>query len=332
MRAEEIFWAVRRLLEATADRKPLIVVLDDLHWAEPTFLDLVEYVADLADAQVFLLCSARPDLLDSRPGWAGGKVNATTIRLEALPPDEAEELLDALAAEAGIPERARAQVAEAAEGNPLFLEQLVAMLSEEPSADGELRVPPTIDALLAERLERLDGRERDVLERAAVLGREFRIDTLSPLLSEASVAGTAQVLEGLVRKQFLRLQRTSEGDAFRFRHALIQNAAYRSLPKELRADLHERVAAALDAAGEREVDELVGYHLEQAFSARSALGLAGEERSLWVRQAGDGSRPRGADLCARGLPAAVQPARRAAPAPCCRRSSRLGLLPISRRR
>jgi class 3 adenylate cyclase len=305
--AGEIAWATRRLLESLASRHPVLVVFEDVHWAEPTFLDLVEYVADLAaDAPLLLLCSARPDLLDARPGWAGGKANATTIRLEALPPGEAGELLDSLAAEADIPESARLRVADAAEGNPLFLEQLVAMLAEEPLATDELRVPPTIDALLAERLERLAGEERAVLERAAVLGREFRIDTLSPLLPEASVIGAPRVLEGLVRKQFLRLQRAAEGDTFRFRHVLIQSAAYRSLPKELRAGLHERVASALDVAGGGEVDELVGYHLEQAFSARSSLGFADEQTLAVGRRAGELLAVSGRRAFARGdVPAVV---------------------------
>ena len=305
--AEEVAWATRRFLEALAQRRPLVLVLEDVHWAEPTFLDLVEYVADLAaDAPMLLLCSARPDLLDTRPGWAGGKANATTIRLEALPPEEAEELLDVLADEAHLPRRVRARAAAAAEGNPLFLEQLVAMLAEEPSAADELRVPPTIDALLAERLERLGAEERTVLGRAAVLGREFRIDTLAGLLPDGAAAAAPRVLEGLVRKQFLRPQRSPEGDAFRFRHALIQSAAYRSLPKELRADLHERVAAALDAAGEGEADELVGYHLEQAFRARRSLGIAGEKTLALGRRAGERLAASGRRAFARGdMPAAV---------------------------
>ena len=312
--AEEVAWATRRLLEALARRRPLLLVLEDVHWAEPTFLDLVEYVADLVDdAPMLLLCSARPDLLEIRPGWAGGKANATTIRLEALPPEDAEALLDALALEAGIPERARERIAGAAEGNPLFLEQLVAMLAEEPSATDELPVPPTIDALLAERLERLGSEERALLERAAVLGREFRSEALAGLLPHTAVAGVPRALEGLVRRQFLRTQPTVEGESFRFRHALIQSAAYRSLPKELRADLHERVAAALDAASEGEVDELVGYHLEQAFRARSSIGLVAAETLALGRRAGERLAAAGLRAYARGdMPAAANLLGRAA--------------------
>ena len=180
------------------------------------------------------------------------------------------------------------------------------MLAEESSATDELLVPPTIDALLAERLERLDVDERSVLERAAVLGREFRVDSLTGLLLEGAVAGASRLLEALVRKQFLRRHRSAAGDAFRFRHTLIQSAAYRSLPKGLRAELHERVAAMLDDAGEGEVEELVGYHLEQAFRARSSLGLPDEETRSLGRRAAERLAAAGRRAYARGdMPAAV---------------------------
>ncbi len=257
------------------ERRPLLVVLEDVHWAEPTFLDLVEYVADLVDdAPMLLLCSARPDLLEIRPGWAGGKANATTIRLEALPPEDAEALLDALAVEAGIPERARSAVA----ARPRATRS-----SSSSSLRCWPRSRPRPTSCRCRRRSTLSSpsgssasgsEERPVLERAAVLGREFRSEALAVFFPDGAVVSVAPVLERLVRRQFLRTQRFGGGRVFRFRHALIQSAAHRSLPKQLRADLHERVAAALDEAGEGEVDELVGYHLEQSFHARSSLGLA----------------------------------------------------------
>ena len=156
--SEEIAWAFRKLLEALAARRPLVCVFDDVHWGEETFLDLVEHVADLSrDAPILLLCMARPDLLDRRADWGGGKVNATTVLLEPLAPEETELLIESLA---HLDEGLRERILEAAEGNPLFVEEMVALVQE--SGDGEITVPPTIQALLAARLDRLDSSERDI--------------------------------------------------------------------------------------------------------------------------------------------------------------------------
>ena len=148
---EEIAWAFRKLLEARAAERPVVVVFDDLHWGEPTFLDLVEHVADLSrDAPILLLCMARPELFDVRPAWGGGKLNATTALLEPLAPDETAELVDLLAG--GVEPGLRNRILDAAGGNPLFVEEMVAMAAE--SGD-EVAVPPTIQALLAARLDQL---------------------------------------------------------------------------------------------------------------------------------------------------------------------------------
>ncbi len=277
--SEETFWAIRRLLETLARARPLVVCLEDVHWAEPTFLDLLEYVAGWSrDAPILLLCLARPDLLDERPRWGG-----EAVTLEPLTEDESEALLDALAAEWPIPPAARTEIAEAAEGNPLFVEQMVAMLAEAGEAAA---IPPTIQALLAARLDRLEPLERTVLGRGAVVGKEFwrgAVTELSPAEERAEVAAA---LLSLVRKELVRPERSAflGDDGFRFRHALIRDAAYAAIPKSARAELHERFAAWLE--GHESEDELVGYHLEQAYRYRVELGLADETAAALAARAG----------------------------------------------
>ena len=166
---EEIAWAMRRLLEAVAAAGPLVVVLDDIHWGEEVFLDLVDHVADLSrDAPILLLCMARPELLDRRPGWGGGKLNATTVLLEPLTAADADVLVARLLDGTTADDSLRARILDAAEGNPLFVEEMVALLRESPRR--EVAVPPTIQALLAARLDQLDPAERVVLERGSVEG------------------------------------------------------------------------------------------------------------------------------------------------------------------
>lgn len=275
--AEETFWGVRRMLEALARVQPLVVCLEDLHWAEPTFLDLVEYVATWSrDAPILLLCLARNDLLEDRPRWPG-----SSLTLEPLDATDSENLLDALEAEWPISSDVRRRIAETAEGNPLFLEQMVAMVSE--TGDGEVVAPPTIHALLAARLDRLDPLERMLLERAAVAGREFSRAALAWLSPADELPLLASTILSLVRKELLRPGRNSApgDDALRFSHALVRDAAYLEIAKTTRAELHERFADWLAANGE--TDELVGYHLEQAY--RCALDLGGRNERLGVRAA-----------------------------------------------
>jgi DNA-binding SARP family transcriptional activator/tetratricopeptide (TPR) repeat protein len=287
--AAEIFWATRRLLETLARREPLLVIFDDLHWAEPTFLDLVEALAAQAeDAPMLLLCLARPELHEQRPAWPAGARRTVFIQLEPLADDDAATLLDALA-EVPPPAWGRQQLLEAAAGNPLFLEQLVASLSEQRQADG-LPLPPTIQALLAARLERLGPGERAVLARAAILGMSFAVPAIAELLPEEARAPLGRHLQALAAKGLVEARRsktTAEQDVG-FRHVLVQQAAYRAVPKSLRADLHERFARWLErgvgqgAGG----DEILGYHLEQAYRYRTELGRAGPpERALATQAA-----------------------------------------------
>ncbi len=274
--AEEIAWAFRKLLEEQAQERPLVCVFDDLHWGEETFIELVEHVADLSrDAPILLLCLARPELLERRPAWGGGKWNATTVLLEPLDAAETRRLLDSLGAE--LDESLRSRILVAAEGNPLFVEEVLALVSA--SGGGEVTVPPTIQALLAARLDQLDPAERGVLERGAVEGRVFHQSAVQAL-SDGDAQLTAR-LQALVRKELVRPERgqVPGDDAYRFRHLLIRDAAYASLPKTVRAELHQRFAAWLEQRGTDlvEFDEIIGHHLEQAARYRTELGQADAE-------------------------------------------------------
>jgi predicted ATPase/class 3 adenylate cyclase len=283
---EETFWAVRRLLNALARRRPVVLAFDDLQWAEPTFLDLVEHLAEwIRDLPVLLVCLARPQLLEQRPAWAGGWPNASTIMLEPLREPECGELVDGLLGAGGLPDETKQEIAAASEGNPLFVEELLAMLIEDEVLRREsgrwlagdlssMRVPPTIQALLGARLDRLGRRERSVLEVASVAGRSFSRAAVAELIDEP---GLDVLLGALVRSDLLRPELGA--DAYRFRHLLIRDAAYAATPKERRAHLHERHAGWLERThGDRlgEVEEIVGYHLEQAHRLQSELGRADE--------------------------------------------------------
>jgi class 3 adenylate cyclase len=277
---EEIFWAFRKLLEFLARRRPLVLVVEDVHWAEPTLLDLVEHVAALAaDAPMLIVCLARPELLEERPAWAGGLANSTTIQLEPLSEVQAAELLVNLGA---YDERTRTRILEAAQGNPFFLEQIAAMLDEQPQPAGEVPLPPTVEALLAARLDRLGPAERMIVARAAVIGKDFWQEAVEALLPAEMCETVPAHLEALVRKQLLEpaaAPRTGE-ESFRFRHVLVQNAAYRAIPKASRTILHEQFASWLEAwAGERaaELEEILAYHLEQAYRHRAELGPGDRE-------------------------------------------------------
>jgi tetratricopeptide (TPR) repeat protein len=293
---EEIAWGFRRLLEAIAAAGPLVVVFDDIHWAEAAFLDLVEYVATFVqDAPLFILCTARPDLFETRPTWTAPTPNATLLTLEALSVGDSETLVERLG---DLSEEEREQIVEAAEGNPLFVEQLVAMQAE--SEDGELEVPPTLQALLAARIDRLGEPERAVVECGSVEGRLFHRGAVAALLPEPERPAVGTHLLALVRKELIRPDRATlpGDDGFRFGHILIRDAAYDAIPKRQRATLHERFANWLASKlGDDAPDEIVGYHLEQAYYYRVELGAPdpalGPRASERLAAAARGARARG---------------------------------------
>ncbi|HJP67177.1 MAG TPA: adenylate/guanylate cyclase domain-containing protein, partial [Actinomycetota bacterium] len=282
---EETLWAVRKLFESVARRRPLVLVFDDIHWAEPTFLDLIEHIADWSrDAPILLLAVARLELLELRPSWGGGKMNASTIALEPLSEQESEQLVENLLGR--LPAEAARRIAEAAEGNPLFVEEMVGMLIDDgllvrddghwaPTQDlSTITVPPTIQALLAARIDRLVAEERQVIERASVVGRTFYRGAVTDMTPEEIRAMVPAQLQSLTRRELIRpLPSDFAGeDTFRFRHILIRDSAYEAMPKEIRADLHERFAAWMEAAAgdrAREYEEILAYHMEQAYQLRS---------------------------------------------------------------
>lgn len=301
--ADEIAWAFRKLLERQAQESELICVLDDLHWGDETFLDLVEHFVDLArDAPILVLCLARPELLDLRPSWAARKRNAVTVQLEPLDAAESDQLLDVL----GVRERGlRGRIVAAAEGNPLFVEEMVALVRE--SGQLERSMPPTIHALLAARLDQLDTGERSLLERGAVEGRIFHRSAVQALGDDhAHLTGR---LVALVRKELLEAEPTQlpDDEAYRFRHVLIRDVAYEAIPKIERAEMHQRFALWLDQRlGDLiELDELVGHHLEQAARYKRELGrrdvALAERAGIRVAAAGRRALWRGDHRAAEGL-------------------------------
>jgi class 3 adenylate cyclase len=294
---EEVFWAVRRLIEHLAADRPLVLVIEDIHWAERTLLELIEHVADWArDAAILVLCPARPELLDEHPGWGGGKLNATSILLEPLPGEAVTRLIEALPGGSALPVAIADGVAAAAEGNPLYIEELLAMLIDDGllamAEDGVWRaspnvedvpIPPSISLLLAARLERLAPAERQVAERASVVGRVFEQAAVVELSGDEARPGVPAMLLALVRKELVRPERgdmLTRGLAFKFRHVLIRDAAYEALPKAERATLHVQVADWLiRVAGDRlaEVEEIVGYHLARGHDYRAEFGETGPD-------------------------------------------------------
>jgi DNA-binding SARP family transcriptional activator len=280
--AAEIALLFRRLCERLAREQPLVLVLDDAHWAEPTLLELIEQLVDRGEGPILLACVAREELLEARPGFLGDRENAARVELGALTAEETDALLDGLGG-AILESDQHARIVDAAEGNPFFLEQLLALSLE--GGLGERGLPETIQALLAARLDRLGPGERAVLERGSVVGKEFTADDVTALL-EPHAAPTADThLRTLSARGFVR----PGPGGFAFRHVLVQEAVYRAAPKRLRAELHERYADRLDAITPdvADLDEFVGHHLEQA---QRLLGELGESDRRTARLAEDGGR------------------------------------------
>ena len=203
---DETFWAIRTFLEALARRRPLVVMLDDVHWAEPTLLDLIDHVADWSkDVPIMVIALSRPDLLEARPTWGGGKVNAATVLLEPLTDGDSEALVANLLGSADVSADAKDRIIEAAGGNPFFVEEIVSMLIDDgllvreggswlATADlSHVALPPTISALLAARLDRLEPAERETIQLASVIGGTFSIDAVEALKSTTAATTRTSV-------------------------------------------------------------------------------------------------------------------------------------------
>lgn len=306
---EELFWKIRRLLESLAAERPVILHVDDLQWGEPMLLELLAHITDLSrGSQLLLLCAARPELVEEHPEWPGTRSNAAVLSLGPLGEADSEALVgqldDRLGTEAGL-------LVEASGGNPLFLREMVALAREHD----DFEVPPTIQALLAARIERLADEERELLERAAVEGEVFHVSALLALGESGSAAEVVRPLASLVRKELIRPHPSHMPgeDAFRFSHLLMRDAAYDRVPKARRATLHARYARWLDRGpfDFAEVDEIAGWHLEQVVHNErevrrvvdAAVSRRAAERLLAAgRRAGDrGDLPAATNLLERAL-------------------------------
>ena len=300
---QEIFWAVRKFLEALARNTTLIVVLDDMHWAEQTLLDLVEYLAGFSQGiPMMILCLARKDLLDTRPTWGQG---STSIVLEPLSADEVGQLIANLVGGGeGFPDSVKRRIVEAAEGNPLYVEEIMKMLIDDRvlvkddgrwSMSGEFSeatIPPTIHALVAARLDRLGPHEQAVTQRASVIGKTFWWGAVSHLSPEQQRPRVGHHLQTLSRKELVLpdVSTFAGEDAFRFAHIMIRDTAYQGMSKEQRGELHQRFAEWLiERAGEREreYEEILGYHFEQAYRLREELGHSDETTENLAKEATD---------------------------------------------
>jgi class 3 adenylate cyclase/tetratricopeptide (TPR) repeat protein len=327
--AEEIFWATRRLLEGLAEQRPVVVVLDDIQWAEKTMLDLIEYLAATSrDAPLLLVCLARTELREVRPSLGDG--DTTVLSVEPLTEGESHQLVGNLLGDVALAPADARRITASADGNPLFVEELLRMLVDDgvlERAGGRWRVagdlsaisvPPTVEALLRARLDRLTHDEEATVGHASVIGQEFWPAAVSHLLPEPLSGAIGRHLASLTLKELVRPHgRGLAGeDGFRFVHILIRDVAYSGLLKEVRSDLHERLADWLASrAGERfaEWEEICGYHLEQAYGYRRTLGPVGQPERALARRAAGYLGAAGRRALARGdIPAAANLLRRAA--------------------
>jgi tetratricopeptide (TPR) repeat protein len=315
IRREQIPWAFRRLLELVARERPLELVIEDTHWAAPALLDLIDYLVDWVKAPLLLLNTARPELLEGRPAWGGGQPRVSSIVLGPLSDDDAGSLLDHRLGDRRLSRSERSVILETADGNPLFVEQLLAMSAENPWWDREREIPGTLRSLLAARIDRLGPGERAYIERAAIVGREFWPSAVMALLPEEARSTADQHLRALVRRGFVQPGSAplAGEEQVRFHHILIRDVAYRSTPKALRSELHELFAEWVVATLGEAYEEFVGYHLERAFRNLTEAGGSGAHAMALAGRAAESLATAGRRALSRGNPnAAVQLLRSAA--------------------
>jgi class 3 adenylate cyclase/tetratricopeptide (TPR) repeat protein len=298
-RGPELFWGIRRLVEAMARRSPLVLVVDDAHFAAPTFLELVDHLLEASQrAPILLVAVGRHELLETHRDWANAHLEGR-LTLEPLTGDDSNDLLDRLLG--GLDEGVRTRIVNAAEGNPLYVEQITSMLVERGALrkeDGrwlatdaahEISVPPTVEALVAARLDILRPHERQVIEPASVIGLGFPLDALIQLVDGDARPTIPDCLGTLMAKQLVRP--VTAGEFYRFGHAVIKDTTYGSLLKRTRAALHEAFVAWAEPVNrergrETEFEEILGYHLEQAYRYRVELGaIDGHAREIGAHAA-----------------------------------------------
>jgi class 3 adenylate cyclase/tetratricopeptide (TPR) repeat protein len=327
---DELFWGVRAVLRELARRRPLVVVFDDIHWAEPTFLDLIEYILDASlGVPLLLLCAARESFREDRPGFAAGRGTASQIELGELSREASGRVVRNLLGEASLPRSLERRILSLAQGNPLFIEQMFSMLIDDGllreqagrwvfSGDAEVvSVPGTVSSLLGARLDRLGSTERRIVESASVIGLEFSSGAVSALVEEnVSRTDLEFGLAALCRKQLIRQAEPGAADDFYFSHILVRDTAYARLLKRTRVRLHERFAVWFtDSVGSRlaEYEEIIGYHLEQSFRFRAELGPTDDHGRRLGAEASRRLSSAGHRALARGdMPAAANLLQRAA--------------------
>jgi class 3 adenylate cyclase/tetratricopeptide (TPR) repeat protein len=343
----ETFWAARHFLEILARDRPVTVVVDDIHWAEQTFLELIGHLVETIEgAQVLLLCTSRPDLLERHPEWAT-EAEAVRLVLQPLTDADAGQVVAGLLGDAGIAGEVQERIVRAAEGNPLFVEQLLSMMIDngalhfsgnrwEPTGDlSDSDVPPTIQALLAARLDLLAREERAVIEPASVIGLSFAEAAVTELAPEPVRPNVPDHLEAMTRKQLVRSNHVASPEelGFRFQHILIRDAAYNGLLKRARASFHERFATWAEELNRRqgrsqEFEEILGYHFEQAYRYLTELGTLDEHARGIGQRAAEKLASAGRRAMARGdMPAAANLLRRASGCLPTESIERLRLLP-----
>ena len=273
-RRDEAFTAWRRFFEGLADERPLVLAFEDLHWADENLLDFIDHLVEWATGvPILVVCTARPELLNRRPGWGGGKSNALTISLSPLSDDETARLLVELLERSVLPAETQAQLLAQAGGNPLYAEEYARMLRERGRVE---ELPETVQGLIAARLDLLEPDQKRIVQNAAVLGKTFWAGALSSLL-ELERGLVEERLHALERKEFVRRERSSSlaGDAeYTFRHLLVRDVAYGQLPRAERAEKHQRSAEWFERLGRPEdYSEMLAYHYLQALEIGAAAGL-----------------------------------------------------------
>jgi len=289
-RRSEAFSAWRRLLEALAERRPLVLVFEDLHWSDEGLLDFVDYLADWASGvPLLVVCTARPELLDRRPGWGGGKRNAATVSISALSEGETAQLLGSLLDQMLLPAEIQSAVLARAEGNPLYAEEYVRMLQDRGflvrgssgwrlSGDEDLPLPETVQGMIAARLDALAPAEKELIQDAAVLGKVFWPGALGAI-GRREPRAVEEVLHALERKEFVRRERRSAvaGETqYAFLHLLVRGVAYGQSPRASRVDKHRLTAEWIESlASDRSEDraEMLAHHYREALSLARAAGV-----------------------------------------------------------
>src|SRR2546421_1275261 len=289
-RRGEAFAAWRRYLEALAEQRPLVLVFEDLHWADEGLLDFVDELIDwLSGVPLLILCSARPELLERRQGWGGGTLNASTVGLSPLSEKETAVLISQVLERALLPAEIQQALLERAEGNPLYAEQFAQLYLERGSAE-DLPLPETLQGIVAARLDGLSADAKALLQDAAVIGKVFWTGALRRDEREAN-----EVLHGLERKGFLTRQRRSsvesEGE-WAFAHMLLRDVAYGQIPRGERAEKHRLIAEWIESLGRPEDHgEMLAHHWRAALELARAAGRDGadlaERTRLALREAAD---------------------------------------------